>query len=299
MDIDLLRDLYEIYSPSLKEKRIRKYIRRYIETIPDIVKKEVDGNMYITKGVSDAYPCIVAHLDQVQDPYPKDYKTVVFGDTIMGWSDSTHSQCGLGADDKNGIYIALRALQFFDAVKVAFFTGEERGCIGSSKAEMSFFLDCRFVIEPDRRGSSDLITTMCGVEVCSQEFLGDIPYNEFGYIPTQGSLTDALTLCENGLGLACINLSCGYHHPHTEQEITVLSELENCERLVFAIAMRCQDIYYHEPPKVYDYATVYGGEKKDYTHYGYNTYAYDDIWEDSDWDRYLAEERKLQEEYAY
>jgi hypothetical protein len=35
---------------------------------------------------------------------------------------------GLGADDKNGIWIALQCLKKYDTVKVAFFVSEEVGC---------------------------------------------------------------------------------------------------------------------------------------------------------------------------
>ena len=42
-------------------------------------------------------------------------------------------------------------------MKVAFFVSEEIGCVGSRNADMGFFEDARFVIEPDRRGYEDLI----------------------------------------------------------------------------------------------------------------------------------------------
>lgn len=45
-------------------------------------------------------------------------------------------------------------------MKVAFFVSEEIGCVGSRNADMGFFEDARFVIEPDRRGYEDLITNI-------------------------------------------------------------------------------------------------------------------------------------------
>jgi hypothetical protein len=33
--------------------------------------------------------------------------------------------------------------------------------VGSGKADMSFFRDCRFVVQCDRRGHSDMVTRAC------------------------------------------------------------------------------------------------------------------------------------------
>ena len=75
---------------------------------------------------------------------------------------------GLGADDKNGIWIALKCLEQFPVLKIAFFKEEEIGCGGSSVADMSFFKDCRYCIQADRKGSSDLITSIGVTDLCSQ-----------------------------------------------------------------------------------------------------------------------------------
>ena len=240
-NLNLLRELYEIHAPSHKEGKMREYIKHLL---PKGVEYTEDylGNLYITKGMSP-YPCVVAHLDQVQQFHPKDFRTVIINDIIIGWSDKHKRQCGLGADDKNGIFIALNCLERFENIKVAFFVSEEVGCVGSSRADLDFFSDCRFIIEPDRRGGRDLITTMCGVKVCSEEFIQDIDYQRFDYRQTHGSITDVLELVERGVGLSCINLSCGYYNPHTDEETTLLPELENCQELVFSIIENCKKTY--------------------------------------------------------
>ena len=81
-------------------------------------------------------------------------------DIIIGFSPKRKEQQGLGADDKVGLWIGLMCLQKFDCLKLAFFVEEEVGCRGSDKADMEFFRDCRFVIEPDRREANDLITVI-------------------------------------------------------------------------------------------------------------------------------------------
>jgi hypothetical protein len=152
---------------------------------------------------------------------------------------------GLGADDKNGIWVCLNVLAKFDVVKCAFFVGEEIGCVGSRGCDMSFFDDCRFVLQCDRRNGGDLITSICG-GLCSEEFLNDIDYAKFGYKETSGLTTDVGTLKSRGLKVSCVNMSCGYYCPHTDEEYTVLSELDNCLAFVEHIITKCRKVYPHE-----------------------------------------------------
>lgn len=243
----LLKRLYETYSPSGKENRIRTFIKKHIAAnIPDaVVTKDAVGNLYITRGFAEDYPCIVAHLDQVQKVRSKDFRAVETRDLIFGYSPANRRQEGLGADDKNGIWIALRCLEKYEAIKVAFFVGEEVGCVGSNAADMAFFEDCRFVIEPDRRGYRDLITQISWENICSEEFLLDMNIEKFGYIPTEGLMTDVEALRSNGISVSCINLSCGYYEPHTDYEFTVKEDLMNCLCFVQHIIENCTKIYTH------------------------------------------------------
>ena len=58
---------------------------------------------------------------------------------IVGYDHRHKRMVGIGADDKNGIWICLKCLEDFKAVKCAFFVQEEVGRIGSSHADMTFF----------------------------------------------------------------------------------------------------------------------------------------------------------------
>ena len=234
---------------------MRKFIWNWIRmNVPSAsVTCDKPGNIYVTKGVSETYPCIVAHLDQVQDRHSKDFTTYEAEDIIIGFSPKRREQQGLGADDKCGIWIGLRCLLEFDAIKLAFFVGEEIGCKGSSAADMDFFTDCRFVIEPDRRESKDLITQIGWQQMCSEEFLQDTGYKDFGYEVTDGMMTDIETLKERGLNVSCINLSCGYYKPHTDQEFVHKPALRNCLDFVRHIISTCTKAYPHvDEDSLYD-----------------------------------------------
>lgn len=246
--MELLKQLYTIHALSGKEKRIRNFIKGYIfENIPGVqVLEDEMGNLFITKGEAKSYPCIVAHLDQVQILHSKDFRAIETDEIIFGYSPSNRCQEGLGADDKNGIWVALQCLMKYEALKIAFFVDEEVGCIGSRFAGITFFNDCRFVIQPDRRGYSDVITQISWESLCSEQFLSDIQPEQFGYTPTDGLMTDIQALRDNGLEISCINLSCGYYEPHTDCEFTVKSDLKNCLEFVQFIIEYCTEIYHHE-----------------------------------------------------
>ncbi len=246
-DFTLLKQLFCIHSKSGKEGKIRKFIWNWIkQNVPGTtITCDKPGNMYITKGKSDTYPCIVAHLDQVQERHSKDFRCYEAEDVIIGFSPKRREQQGLGADDKVGLWIGLRCLQEFECIKLAFFVGEEIGCKGSEQADMSFFDDCRFVIEPDRRGHDDLITQIGWSPLCSDDFLKDIGYKQFGYKEADGMMTDIEALKDNGLAISCINLSCGYYKPHTDQEFIYKPAVSNCLNLVEHIIETCTKVYPH------------------------------------------------------
>lgn len=247
IDWRLLKKLYAIHSPSGKEDKMIAFLVSFLKSLPGVkLGKDAYGNLYAWKGESETYPCIVAHLDQVQRNHPRDFRAFETRDIIFGFSAKEHSIYGLGADDKNGIIICLEAIKKYDSMKVVFFKEEETGCHGSSRAEMKFFEDCRYVIQCDRRGNSDLITNIGCSDLCSEKFIQDIDPEKWGYKEETGMMTDVETLKERGLSVSAINMSCGYYNPHTDEEITVKRDLEKCWKFVQHIIEDCTETYPHE-----------------------------------------------------
>lgn len=244
----LLKQLFEIHSPSGNERKMRRFIIAWIKRNMPQATIETDGigNLYVKKGDAETYPCIASHIDQVQKTHSKDFQAIETEDIIFGFSRNKRQQEGLGADDKVGVWIALRCLKKFDTLKAVFFVQEERGCIGSSQCEMQFFDDCKYVIQCDRRNGNDLITNIGWTELCSQKFIQDLEAEKFGYKETSGCMTDVLTLKENGLKVCAINLSCGYYEPHTDHEFVMKSEVMNCLAFVEHIITDLAGTYPHE-----------------------------------------------------
>ena len=277
MNKELLFQLYAIHSPSGCEKKMRRYLRKQaVDCGATSIETDKYGNLLIIKGESETYPCLAAHMDQVQQQHSDDFRVVEIDGDVLGWSSKCHEQQGLGADDKNGIFICLELLRRFPVMKVVFFVQEETDGHGSENVDLAFFKDCRFVIEPDRKGSSDLITSMCCGSVCSDKFVQAIGYKDYGYKFDVGTFTDVANLVERQVGISCLNLSCGYYCAHTDHEITVLSHLENCLNFVAHIVETCQEVYPFE-----------GGYSRSYGRYGmghksyYADWYYDDFWEEN------------------
>lgn len=75
-------------------------------------------------------------------------------------------------------------------------------------------------------------------------------------------MTDVLALKENSLSVSCVNLSCGYYNPHSDEEITVKKDLQKCLSFVEHVIEGCTDVYPHTRATEY----VYRYEDEDEIH---------------------------------
>lgn len=267
----MLKEILSIQSESYNQWRMFAYIIRQVSVLKDTEYYVSDGNIYITKGHSDTYPCVVAHMDTVHD-IVEDLTPIEIDGKITGFNRVTMEQVGIGGDDKVGVYIALQCLKLFDNIKVAFFCDEEVGCIGSYNADMVFFSDCRYVLQCDRRGNSDFIINGANVELSSEEFQWAIePYvTGHGYDFAYGSITDVVALKESGLNVCVANMSCGYYNPHSDTEYVDIADVENCLSLVISIISCITDTYEHSvTPSHGYYYKQYSKSTSDHSWYGY------------------------------
>jgi len=283
--MNLLKKLYQISSPSGKETQMMNFIRSYLDKlgIPHFTDKA--GNIYATKGLATSYPCIVSHTDEVHRFREKGFKIIQSGtkgnEIIFGFNYLNRSHFGIGADDKNGIWICLKCLEEFATIKCVFFVSEEINCLGSSQAKMKFFNDCRFVVQCDRKGNSDIVTYCYDIELCSNEFLHDAAPEQFGYKKSKGLITDVIKLKQRGLKVSCVNLSCGYYLPHTPHEFTCIDDLMKCYNFVKHIITNCKKTYRHKIVKKPEVRTMHNHwrEKTSYNPF-YYPFGCDDFSDD-------------------
>ena len=249
VNIELLKKLYLIEHPSREEHKMISFVINYCKWIEGVTF-ELDhyNNLFVTKNTTNPviYPCIVAHMDEVQHyKFPKE--VIVKNDMIFARYIGNKQQCGLGADDANGIYVALHLLKILPNLKVCFTVEEEIGGFGAFEASynLEFFSNCQYLLQADRRGKSDLIVNTNGITIVSDLFydhLVDVA-EKFNYSPEFGTFTDVGVLCEE-LELSGLNISCGYYNEHTPKECTNIKELENCLNFIYNIIITLNDAVY-------------------------------------------------------
>lgn len=224
-DIELLCDVMKNQSKSMDasaQDKFADWIANKLLDISDcLIQYDAYGNMYVTKGESNLYPCMVAHLDTVHE-YVRNYVITQIGDFIIGFDADYGEQVGCGADDRVGISLAIEMFKKHDNIKLFFPVDEEVGGRGSNAADLRFFDDCCFLIQPDRnmyKNKRDYINFTNGIPVTTKEFDKAVrPYmKKHGYTVGSGTFTDIGELIWNGVDLCGFNLSC-YLNAHTDQE---------------------------------------------------------------------------------
>jgi tripeptide aminopeptidase len=231
------------YNEALQTKKA-EFLINLIEKETGVVGiKDKEKNLYFVKGESLLYPTIVAHYDTAQEFHPG-LTIQRAGDWIYGFDIIEGEQCGIGADDAVGIYFAVEMLKRLPACKVVLFYGEERGCIGSYRANLDFFKDSTLVSQLDRRSfQNDFITFTNAVTVFPDNHLPVIKdlLDKYNYESANGSCTDVGALRLIGLEVASHNTACGYFNEHSDQEIIHIPSMINAMSMVYEIQLRLYD----------------------------------------------------------
>ena len=213
------------------EDMIKSFILDYLSDVDMVIKTDDIGNLFITKGLAESYPCVAAHLDEIHSPCQRE---VVVDEDVIYTVDRLWNRVGCGADDKNGLWIIMNLLKIEPVLKAALFVQEERdgelaGCRGARACDLSFFDDVRYVIECDRKGSSDAVSIGKGETLlCDLDFIPQSILQKYGYEMVKGGKTDVVELKMRGLNIPVCNVSCGYYEAHKNSEYTKFSELQNC-----------------------------------------------------------------------
>lgn len=295
-----LKEVLKIQAVSGNQWRTFAYCVRKAKALGATVEKDLFGNLYITKGEADVYPCVVAHMDTVHD-IVDDLQMLDCGHKITGFNSITMTQTGIGGDDKVGIFIALECLALFDNIKVAFFVDEEIGCEGSYEADIKWFKDCSFVLQCDRRGNDDFVTNAGGIPLSSKAFHNDIAeiLFQFGYKHANGMMTDVMALKEMGIECCVANMSCGYYNPHCKNEYVDVRDVENCLDMVKQIIVTCGGIMYlHKYEKPVPQYSRFDYSQRDYWLQG-STGERKTWHNENAWERFSNDAKDEEDQYEY
>ncbi|MBO5921131.1 MAG: hypothetical protein J6Q48_01925 [Bacteroidaceae bacterium] len=226
--MELLKRFYEVNSKSGHEDQIKELFKAQLACLDIVVAEDAFGNIFITKGCADSFPCVTAHLDEVHAPTERNI--IVDGDLIYA-VDNKGESVGIGADDKNGLWIISHLLHTKPVLKAALFVQEERdgemlGCRGSIACSLAFFDDVRYIIAVDRKGNNEVVTVGKGnICLCDYDFIPNDLLQKYNYVCVDGGRTDVVALKERGLHVPCCNISCGYYNAHKPDEYTVFAHL--------------------------------------------------------------------------
>jgi putative aminopeptidase FrvX len=184
------------------------------------------GNVYATKGITKGfYPAVCAHTDTVHHIHQF---MVVEDDDQFVALDRDYRQCGLGGDDKAGIYVCLELLLAMPVLKAAFFVDEEIGCLGSKQADSTFFEDVGYCIEFDSP-NNDILSFSCdGAQLCEENgallAVAEPILTKYGAVKWQWHPYTDVAQLRRKFNFECLNLPCGYYHMHTEHEYVCIED---------------------------------------------------------------------------
>jgi hypothetical protein len=212
------------------------------------------GNWVLTIDNADGTApntCFAAHLDTA-DSTPV---------AITRFRDDcdfifTDGESILGADDRAGVTVLLSLCQRDVPGIYYLFSGEERGCVGSTKAAKLKCLpdNVNKVICFDRKGWEDIITHQGGRRTCSDEFAyalaNEMKKHGVGLVPSaNGVYTDSREFADDIP--ECTNIAIGYSGAHTEGENQDLGHLR--EVIVAALNIDWEALPIHRSPEKDEY----------------------------------------------
>lgn len=226
-------------------------------------KKTFEGDGYLY--YEGSFPVLLcAHMDTVHERKPK---------TLVYARNTLSSPQGIGADDRCGIYMILEILKKYDC-SVLFLEDEEIGCVGARKFTESALCGMlqkqkklKYIIEFDRKGKNHAVFYNCAndkfTEFVTQEF----------FVKEYGTCSDISYIAPT-LGIAAVNLSCGYYKEHNLEEWVNLKEMETIIAHAMILLEKTKNI---DKPFEYIKGNSYSGRY--YGGYGYYDGYYDDYYD--------------------
>lgn len=236
-------------------------LRRLNEKFPD-TNVVSDGFIY-HKGTFPVLIC--AHMDTV-------HKELV--DTIVYANESVCSPEGIGGDDRCGVWMILRLLQYGYDPHIVFLEDEEIGCVGAKKFAASKTMKelkenggIKYIIEFDRKNSNDAVYYNCDNKEFDEFITKE--YFEKAY----GTSSDICYIAPE-LGVAAVNLSCGYYEEHTLYHYVILKEMYEVAYQVAKIFDRTKKIMEEDGMEPFKYVKC-ESSLCSYRSYGRGGYYYD------------------------
>lgn len=277
-NLNHLKEVLSIPTKTWKEELMIQYLVDYCLDKGLQCETDDNGSVYVTKGNTDIFPCVVAHIDTVHEPV----EMVVNEETLpnaqgelklalKAYEKETGVPTGIGGDDKAGVFICLKMLEQLDNIKAFFPVAEETGCHGSSDADENFFKDVGYAIQFDSTENDTMSLTLMGVKLFEEDsnFFNSVK----GIILEHGlknwhnhPYTDTMKLKEK-FDFSCLNFAAGYYNYHTKDEYVVVDDVQNtCDMAVKIIDTLGENkyTYIHKKQLIKEYDWSYSDYEDDY-----------------------------------
>ena len=275
----------------LSQKKLKQYLCGEMKKLYQENCFIGDGYIYC-KGTIPVL--LTAHMDTVHKDLIKDFYEDIQIDKEGKTTHTISSPQGIGGDDRCGVYIILEVLKAGYLPDILFCEDEEIGGIGSNKFCKTKFIDdvaeLKFLIELDRANNNDIVFYDNGnidwIDWVEDETNWKISYGSFSDICNLSPMSE----------ISSVNLSCGYHKPHTLGEYVIVEEMLETIEIVKHLLDRSELVEQF----------IYEEKIRSYYGYGYNNYSkfnsrpYYDYDDDDEFDDYWYYNRnKSKKETCY
>jgi len=233
-----LKNLLSIPTYTWEEDDLINYIVENYSDLCDTLEVYDIGNMYLTKGKSEYYPCFVAHLDTVHQKVDMVVEEEMLPNAqgelklaLKAYEEISGKPTGIGGDDKAGVFICLELLRELESCKIFLPVAEETGCHGSKKANPDFFTNVSYAIQFDSTENNTMSKTLMGTPLFEEDgdFIGKVKnlINEHGLTEWRHHpYTDTMILSQK-FDFSCLNFAAGYYRYHTKDEYVVIEDVKN------------------------------------------------------------------------
>lgn len=246
----LLTEILRTQSVSRQTKRMRNLMRVRLEEAGMHVEMR-DRQIFARKGRKSPVPFIVAHSDTVYPIVPNENYRIAWdfnSGSVKYYAEDPKEKKrrGIGGDDKCGLFVALQIAQNMNDVGVIITTDEEIGCVGAKRVKKEDLEDASVLIQADRRGGTDAVKRISGFDISGEDWQEHVETSvkSHGYTwHTWGANTDVFAMQgTEAASVSAVNLSAGYHLPHTENDWIDEEQLENAFELALALAEKSREV---------------------------------------------------------
>ena len=278
--IDLLKEMYEIFSPSGAEHGMATYVSNWLSEHNLEHSFDSLGNIYTKNAIEGSRRILVnAHMDTVASA-PAEIIVEKHKDDVIVRSSNNQV---IGADDKNGVWSVLRLLSDKSVrvpISALICVSEEVGCVGSDfamKNHADWFDDCIFCMTIDRRGDTDIVIENMDIVLSSDTMQKQLAEwgKPFGLRTTTGSISDVSNIVSS-LHINGINLFAGYHNAHSGSEYTSMRELAKSYKFQLELLPLLHNYLVSNSDKVKftDITKSYSWNQQRYTGLDYGAYGF-------------------------